>query len=120
MGLIVAPDGNACQMSAMRYPGRVTVEHERVRVLSTLDTLCELRKIAPNNLEIRTIDYLLEYGAFMMKPGGAVYIERYTFKTLGGGRKPKITYYHRDVEWHELISSEVEALWENGKPWNCS
>ena len=117
--LVVDPDGSALKMSAMRYTGRVNAEHERVRIQATLDSLCELKKVAPGKLEIRTIDYLLEYGACLLNPTGKVYIERYTFKSVGGSRKPKVVYTRRDEHWYNLVNSELEALWESSVPWVC-
>jgi hypothetical protein len=120
--VLVDPNGAACKMAAMRFPGRVSEDQERIRILSTLESLCELKKIAPSKLEIRTIDYLLEFGAFLLDPEtpeGAAYLQRYTFKTLGGARKPKLIYRRRDGRWYDLVCAEIHALWENATPWDC-
>lgn len=120
--LVVDPNGAACKMAAMRFPGRVSENQERIRILSTLESLCELKKIAPSNLEIRTIDYLLEYGAFLLDPEtpeGVAYLQRYTFKTLGGARKPKLVYRRQDGRWYDLVCAEIRALWENAALWDC-
>ena len=45
--LLVAPDGNAYKMTSMRFATKVSPEHERMRIMASLESLGELKKIAP-------------------------------------------------------------------------
>ncbi len=117
--LQVNPDGHACGMAVMRFAGSVDDAQERARARSSLKVLSELKKIAPQKVEIRVIDYLLEYGACVVNPGDSsaiVYVQRYTFRTLGGGRKPKFVYRVSDGPWFELYRFEITALWQVSVP----
>jgi len=118
--LLVAPDGAASKMAAMRFPGRVNPDQERMRIQSSLETLASLREIAPERVEIRTIDFLVDYTAYLLDPEaphGVIYLERYTYKTSGGSRKPKFVYHRRDGRWFEHVRAEVLHLWDSATPW---
>jgi len=122
--LVVDPNGTAYKMSAMRFSGRATEQEEHRRTISTLAYLCELKKMEPDNLEVRTIDYLLGYGVFLLDPDtehGAAYVRRYTFKTQisAGAITPKSVYRPEDGSLYELISAETRELWNCGTPWEC-
>jgi hypothetical protein len=120
--LVADPDGAVCEMAAMRFPGNAEADLVRTRVISTLSSLCELRRVAPGNLEIRTIDYLLEYGAFLIDPNtehGVAYVRRYTFKAPAGIMRPKLVYRQQGGKWYNLICAEILAQWNSGTLWKC-
>lgn len=120
--LLVEPNGAASKMTAMRFPGKVAENQEQLRIQSSLSSLCDLKNVAPDRLEIRVIDFLFAYGGFILDPdhsGGIAYIQRYTFRTQGGARKPKFVYRRDDRRWYDLICCEVRELWECAKPWDC-
>ena len=121
--LLLDPNGSACSMAAMRFPGKVTAAQEKMRIRSSLDTLLDLQAIAPDRVQVRVIDFLVEYTAFLLDPTtqrGTVYLERYTFKISGGSRKPKFIYTRRDGRWFEHLVTEVTNLWESATPWKPS
>jgi hypothetical protein len=121
--LLADPEGMASEMTEMRFPGEINPGQERARIKTSLNTLCQLKQVAPDRLEIRTIDFLLAYGGFALNPTsstGVVYIQRYTFRTHGGAHKPKLVYRHGDGQWYDLICDEIRALWEAAEPWDCS
>jgi hypothetical protein len=122
--LLIYPDGEACMMSSMRFSGKASADQERARVIATLNQLCELQEVAPNNLEIRTIDYLLGYGVLLLDPGtdhGVAYVRRYTFKSQidVGVITPKSIYRPQDGRFYNLICAETRELWKSGTPWEC-
>jgi hypothetical protein len=89
--LLVDPNGAAARMAAMRFPGRANPDQERPRIQSSLTTLAALREMAPDRVHIKTIDFLLDYTAYLIdpdSPSATVYLERCTFRTSGGSRKP--------------------------------
>ena len=121
--LLVDPSGAASKMTGMRFPGQIGSDQERARINSSLNTLCALKQVAPSRMEIRVIDFLFAYGGFVLDPetsSGAVYTQRYTFRTLGGSRKPKLVYKRGDGRWYDLICSEVRGFWEVATPWQCN
>lgn len=121
--LLLDPNGTAYKMAAMRFPGKITAEQERLRIQSTLTSLAELHKIAPERVEIRVIDFLVDYTAYLLDPDtdhGIIYLERYTFKTSGGVRKPKFIYDRHSSRWFEHLTTEFARLWEAATPWIAS
>lgn len=118
--LLVKPDGAASLMATMRFPGKVTSDQEKSRILSSLSILQELKELAPERVQIRVIDFLVDYTAFFMdpeSPRATIYLERYTFRVSGGSRKPKFVYQVRDGRWFEHIKLELEALWVCATDW---
>ena len=118
--LLLDPFGSACHMTAMRFPGNIKTNQERERIFSSIRSFSELMENANNsNIEIRTIDFLLPYGGFMFDPSkenGIVYIQRYTFRTQGGSRKPKFVY-ENPTEWFKLYKTEINEMWNLATPW---
>jgi predicted nucleotide-binding protein len=121
--LLVDPRGNAAAMAVLRFPGNVRADQERVRIRSSLRTLVDLKKINPSGVEIRVIDFLLPYGGFLLNPESELavaYLQRYTFRILGGSRKPKLVYRRQEGRWYDLIHAEYCAFWDSATPWNES
>lgn len=118
--LLVDPDGAASKMAAMRFPGRVGAEQEVVRIRSSLETLSALREMAPDRVKIRIIDFPVDYTAFVLDPelpSATIYLERYTYKTSGGSRKPKFVFRKRDTGWFEHVTAEIANLWDSATEW---
>ena len=91
-----------------------------MRILSSLQTLAGLHEIVPDRVEIRVIDFLIDYTAYLLDPDtqhGVVYLERYTYKTSGGSRKPKFVYRRRDGRWFEHVRTEISRLWDSAVIW---
>ncbi|HVF98778.1 MAG TPA: hypothetical protein VND68_02980 [Chloroflexia bacterium] len=117
--LVVNPDSPAIRMVAARNPGRPAEDRERENIRSNLADLCELKQLAADRVEIRTVDDPLMYGACMLdpeKPNGIVYLQRYTYQA---GITPKLSYRAGDGEWFDLVRNEVQALWSRATEWNC-
>ncbi|MBI3410428.1 MAG: hypothetical protein HY040_18980 [Planctomycetes bacterium] len=118
--LIVHPKAAALKMAAMRFAGvSRKVEHEKTRTESSLDVITKLMQDYPGRVELRVIDYLLEYAGLLIEtPSGEeiLYIERYTFRHYGGDLKPKFVYT-RDDPWFRFIKEEMEELWKAAEPW---
>lgn len=115
--LLVKPDGHAFEMAAMRFPGGIDANQERTRAKSSLKTLEKLQEEFAN-IEIKLIDYLLEYSAMMVNPesiDSVIYIERYTFRIYGGSKKPKRVISRNEGKWFELYKHEISELWKVGE-----
>lgn len=120
--LVVDPDGAACKMAATRHYARPDVTRHQAQIRETLKDLCELKKVAPDRLEVRTIDYLLTFGAYVTDPdevGGALYLKHYPFKMPLGRARPGLALRPRDERWYDHFRSELRSLWENATPWPC-
>jgi hypothetical protein len=116
--LLIAPDGAAARMAAMRFPGNVEPDQESLRIKSSLKTISALRQTAPDYVEVRIIDFLVDYTAFVLDPSSpraVIYLERSTYKTSGGSRKPKFVYKKGDIAWFGHISAEVDQLWDSAR-----
>ena len=108
--LLMTPDGDASKMAIMRFPGVMDSNHENSRIKASINTLLELKKITPNNIEIKTLDFLFDYTAYLFD-GNIIFIERHTFKISGGPNKPKACYEKGDGKWFEHLFSEANQLW---------
>lgn len=115
--MTASPDGNAIIMTSKRFNSETKPEQEKQRTLATLEVFKELQTISSQNVQIKTFDYLFEYSAVFINPNsyGKVYIQRYTFKTMGSDRKPKIVYTPAESDWYNLIYSEIVSFWGCGK-----
>jgi hypothetical protein len=119
--LLVHPDGPAIEMAEMRAYGRINVERAKNEIVHSLEDLCELKRIAPNNLEIRTIEHPLGHGLVAIEPetsSGKLYIQNYPFKTPAGSR-PKFIIEASDSSWYDFYKQEFYNLWEHGVEWQC-
>jgi hypothetical protein len=119
--LLVDPDNTAVEMSELRAYVWTNVDRGRSEIRNSLQDLCNLKKIATDKLQIRTIRYPVGFGMFGMNPdtiSGILYLKYYPFRTTGGA-KPKIVLRARDGQWYELFRSELHNLWDNGTEWVC-
>jgi hypothetical protein len=118
--LIATPGGNALQMTALRFAGGTTrVGQEQARMESSLNVISELTAKYPGRVELRVIDYLLEYSGLWIESGSGeqvIYVERYTFRHYGGARKPKFTYFPGSP-WFYFMKEEMEELWKAATPY---
>lgn len=119
--LLVRPDGEAIRMTTIRVYKPTTVEQQRAEVLSSLNDLANLRGINPANVEIRVIDYPLNYGVRVIDPdahNGVIYVEHYAFKT--DDATPRFILSPKDGVWYERFRQEVTNQWNYAKEWQPS
>lgn len=119
--LLVHPEGPAVEMAETRIYGRMDLKRTCGDIRNTLQDLCDLRTIAPDHLQIRTIQNPLSYGVIAINPDsplGVLYLEHYPYKVPGGSR-PKIILQAKDGRWYEFFREEIHLLWENGMDWRC-
>jgi|SanBayMetagenome_1026888.scaffolds.fasta_scaffold24280_2 hypothetical protein len=113
--LLITPDGNALKYSGIRRRESGYEEQNLALIQASLKSLAELKRIAPDKVSIRVIDYPLSFGCFALEPdtaNGSLYISYYPFKTSGGS-VPKILLTSRDHEWYEHFKQEIYNLWNN-------
>jgi hypothetical protein len=119
--LLVAPQGSGAAMAEMRVYGKPNIERNRTEIIGILDYLCDLKNVADNALEVRTLDYPLGIGGFAINPdraSGALYLENYPFKTPGGSL-PKFVLRAQDGRWYDFYKTELLLLWGNATIWEC-
>jgi hypothetical protein len=118
--LLVSPDGHSALLAAKRFPGTVPPDQERIRIRTSLTTLAELAKASPDQVEIRVIDFPIEYTTFFIdpeSPSAVLYVERATYKISGGIHKPKFIFRRHDGKWFDHVANEVRLLWNDATVW---
>lgn len=91
------------------------------RIRDSLVSLCGLQQIAPDKLEIRTINNPLTFGAVCMNPeaaSGVLYLEHFPFRTVPGAM-PRFVLRASDGRWYDFFKKEIQALWDAGVEWKC-
>lgn len=121
--LLVHPDGPAVDLAASRYYATTGRDSARrsMQIGDSLNSLCGLKRIANSNLEIRTIQNPLTFGAICTSPdsvSGALYLEHFPFRTAPDSL-PKYVLYSADGKWYDFFRKEILALWECGTQWKC-
>lgn len=121
--LLVHPEGAPLEMAANRYYAEISrnAETKGADINQSLRLLCGLRKIAPQKIEIRTIQSPLTFGAVCVNPdsaSGVLYIEHFPYRTVADAQ-PKFVLRASDGSWYELFNKETHALWNSGKIWEC-
>ena len=116
--LLVNPDGAAIEMVDSRAYWQTDPERTRAEIRGTLADLCYLKKIAPDRMQVHTIEYPLSYGAVLVNPdsaSGTVYVEHYPYKVRES--IPKFVLHARDGYWYDFFKSEVFKCWEHSTEW---
>jgi hypothetical protein len=121
--ILVNPEtgGIGAETAEMRVYERSDVERLRSQIRGILADLCSLQKVSPNQLEIRTVNYPLGFGAFgldLETADGILYLEHYPFK-MPGGSIPKFVLQAKDGRWYDFFKLEMQMLWEKSVPWQC-
>lgn len=81
--LLVHPEGPGVEMAASRNYAQRDSKQKISEIKTSLEYLVILQRIAPDNLQIRTIQNPLNYGVVAINPGsaaGLLYVENYCFR----------------------------------------
>jgi len=116
--LLVNPDGAAVEMADSRAYWQTDPERSRAEIRGTLTDLYYLKEIAPDRMQVHTIEYPLPYGAVLVNPesaSGTVYVEHYPYKVRES--IPKFVLHARDGYWYDFFKSEVLKWWEHSTEW---
>lgn len=117
--LLVHPEGAACEIAVKRMYIKTKVDNVRELIRNSISSLNQLKRIAPNNLEIRTIQDPLTFGGVMMNTTsakGILYIAHHPQRNVGRSQ-PKFVLHAKDGHWYEFFKLEVEAMWDAGTEW---
>jgi hypothetical protein len=91
------------------------------RIEISLDTIKQMSKDYPANLEVRLSSSPVPFGAYAMNldaPNAVMYIEIYKYKSEI--KEPHFVLYKKDVTWFKLYHDQLNALWKNAKPYTIS
>lgn len=120
--LLVHPKGDALEMAASRYCSEEHRKATELRIENSLRQFCELRKTAPQQMEIRTIQNPLTFGAICINPdstSGVLYLEHFPYRTVSDAL-PKFVLRASDGRWYRFFNEEIHTLWNDGVAWECS
>ena len=120
--LLVSPKGSAFKISGMRRREAEYSEQNLSLIRASLASLCKLRVIAPDRIEIRTIDYPLSFGVFAVDPdktSGILFLSYFPFRTPGGAI-PKLVLKPKNGLWYDHFREEMRNLWDSAVPWVCT
>jgi hypothetical protein len=119
--LLVNPSGEACKLASMRMPVP-SGDHQRTRIENALTLLIKLKEncTRDNQLEIRTIEYPLDFEAYVVDPDsrdGILYMRHFGFKN-DRGLEPKIVVRANKGHWFIYLEEETRHLWNSGIEWS--
>jgi hypothetical protein len=117
--LVRNPSDEMCQLATRYTYIPLAPEQMRTKIETTLDRLCELKKIAPDKLEIRVLDYPLSFNIGALNPktrNGMIYIEYHPYKMPQTGL-PKVVVSANDISWYDFYTKQMYKIWEDGKEW---
>jgi hypothetical protein len=120
--LIVDPESPYEAIVAQRKFSPTTIQGIQNYQKSTLSLLCSLKKIAPQNMEIRITDYPPFFGALaadLESIEGIIYIEQYSYKMLNEDL-PKLVFRKNDMNWFQYYRQQIINMWNDSNEWNCA
>jgi hypothetical protein len=90
------------------------------KILDTIALICSLHSLAPDKLEVKTINFPIPFGCFaadIESNDGSIYLEYYSYKTTKD--LPCIVVSARtDPSWYNVYRTEILNLWNAGHIWN--
>ena len=120
--MVVHPGGAGVEIAVSRNYGRKDVEQKCSDIYRTLSDLCELQKNGSGQLEIRTTQHPLAYGAIVISPqssaNGRIFVKNYGYRVKSEGF-PIFTLQTAHGEWYEFYRHELFFLWEDAIDWEC-
>jgi hypothetical protein len=116
--MLVDPGSPACEMAAIFHYEPTTCEDKKILINHSIRILQELKQKTKGRLEIRLLDHLPTFGAFITDVNtadGAIFIWHYAFKA-GDTDRLKLMLKHSDGPLYEKFKVEINAIWEHAVP----
>jgi hypothetical protein len=119
--LVVDRNGEAAKLLPQRIYRPITNQRLSDKISDTLLLACSLHSKAPDQIEIRTIDFPIPFGCFASNielSDSSIYIEYYSYKTTRD--LPCVVVSSRkDPHWYNVYKTEILNLWNAGQKWHC-
>jgi hypothetical protein len=119
--LIVNPNSPYGGLISRRKFSPDTLEDVQNYQRLTLSKLCSLKKLAPQNIEIRTTNYPPFFGALVTdleSIEGVIYIEQYSYQMEDD--LPKFVFRQSDTKWFQYYSQQIMKMWNDSDEWICA
>lgn len=119
--ILVSPEGYAIKLVAARKYKPTEPQEVQSYSSLTLNSLCTLQKEFPKQLEIRVVDYPLQFGiiaADIKSTSASIHVEYHSFRMEMDA--PILFLQPRDQKWFDFFQRQVETLWQNGREWKCA
>lgn len=115
--LTIHPNGEANKLAASRIHGGINEERHRRWILDALEGAMILKKSSPENVEIKTLNYVMSFGGMIVSPqndNGIVYLEHYTYQ-IEEDDEPKLVLTKKSGKWFYLFKKQFIKYWDEGK-----
>lgn len=116
--LVLDPEGSTSEIAVKRANRPVKPENHKFLIHSTLADVIGLKQKFSSQVEVRVIDYMLPFGAFVInlkQSNAVIYLEHYMYKV--GNDMPKMMLYPKDEQWFRFYQQQVESLWNDAVEW---
>jgi len=117
--LILNPNCNAIETFVQRFYRPTSADDLKDQIHMSLKTLKNLKDVSPDNLEVRTINYPLTFGATCVdidSIGGIIYIVNFPFKMHKD--VPRIIISRKEnIKWYDFYYNQAKVLWKNAEDW---
>jgi hypothetical protein len=119
--LVVEPNSETTKLIPQRVYRPICDQRLSDKILDTLTLICSLHSVAPDGLEVRTINFPIPFGCFVSdleSKDGSIYLEYYSYKTTRD--LPCVVVAARaDPNWYGVYKTEILNMWNAGHEWNC-
>lgn len=119
--LLVEPNTETTQLMNQRSYRPLSEKRLSTKILGTLELLCSLQAIAPELVEIRTINFPLPFGCMVSNidaNDSSIALDYYSYKTAQS--LPCMVLSKRaEPYWHSIYKTQILNLWTASTPWTC-
>lgn len=119
--LLVEPNSETIKLLPQRTYKPTSEKRLNTRILDTAELLCTLQSIAPDLVEIRTINFPIPFRCMATNidsNDSSIILDYYSYKTPQDLPCIKVSQKN-DPYWHSTYRTQILNLWIAGKPWTC-
>ena len=118
--LLVEPNSEATKLIPQMVYRPISEQRLSEKILDTITLVSSLHSLAPNQVEMRTINFPISFGCFtsnMELSDGSIYLEYYSYKSTKD--LPCVVVSARsDLHWYNVYKAEILNLWNASQEWN--
>jgi len=118
--LLRDPNGQTLQIVSNYSYTPIQVEQVQQKTMLSLDRLCHLRKLFPNQIEIRVLDNPFVLGGFALEPNGegTIFVEYYPFK-MPQRNLPILVINSSNKFWYKFYREQFSVAWLSASEYEC-